>query len=351
MHKVTYIKVGILISLVIFLASGCKNSAYSEISQPVNVVVREVRQANFKQDLTYSGTIEESETIPLNFSSIGTVSQVLVSEGDWVCKGTLLAKLDNTTYQHTYEMALAMQQRAEDAYKRLTPMHENNTIPEIKYVEITTRLREAKSATAMAKKNLDDCNLYATIDGFIGKRSIEPGMMTVPNMTPITLVKIDKVFARIPVPENEIATIRKGEKAFVSVRAVDAEYMGIVEEIGVVADVLSHTYKIKIAIANRDRNLKPGMVCSAVLHHQNNTRGLTVPNQAILIDEEGHPFVYTIDPHHQKAIRKTITVKNYMRDGVEVTSGLNKNELVVIQGQHKLVDQAKIKIVKEGIDQ
>lgn len=344
-----YANLGIVIGLI--LISGCKKAENLKPNESIKVVVQKIATANEQLDLTYSGTIEESMTIPLNFSSIGTVASVLVSEGTFVRKGTLLAKLDNRNYKYAYEMALATERQAEDAYRRLTPMHQNKTLPEIKYVEVATRLEQAKSAMSIAKKNLDDCDLYATTDGYIGKRAIEPGMVTAPNITPITLIKIDKVFARVSVPENEIASIKKGEIAQISVRALNAEYAGIVEEIGVSADLLSHTYKIKIAIANKDGRLKPGMICSATLHHTNHKRGLAVPSQAVLIDETGNPFIYVVDQLNQKAIRKYITVAKYIRNGIEATGELNENDLVVVEGQHKLTDHAKINIIPKRADE
>ena len=107
-----------------------------------------------------------------------------------VKKGQLLATLDNATYQNTYAMMQATQQQAEDAYDRLTPMHKNGNLPDVKYVEVETGVQKAKAAAAIAKKTLDDCKLYATTDGYIGRRSIEPGMTAMPNLTSITIVKI-----------------------------------------------------------------------------------------------------------------------------------------------------------------
>ena len=58
--------------------------------EPVSVEVQKARPAEDRQDLAYSGTIEESESIPHSFSIVGTVTRVLVSEGTPVRKGQLL---------------------------------------------------------------------------------------------------------------------------------------------------------------------------------------------------------------------------------------------------------------------
>jgi membrane fusion protein (multidrug efflux system) len=330
--------------VVLALVAGCKTSKDSVQKEPVRVEVQQVMTADSRQSLAYSGTIEESETIPLSFSSVGTVSQVFVSEGSVVKKGQLLATLDNTTYQNAYAMVHATEQQAEDAYNRLTPMHKNGNLPEVKYVEVETGLHQAKAAAAIAKKSLDDCNLYATTDGIVGKRYINPGMVALPNVTPITLVKISKVYARVPVSENEISSIQKGDKAAVIIGALGSrEFYGTVEEIGVLADPLAHTYKIKIGIANHDWEIKPGMICNVTLNKVNEIPGLFVPSRAVLVDEQGRNFVYAVDQN--KAVRKYVTTGKLLTNGVEIVNGLNDGEQIVVAGQQKLVGGSLIQVV------
>ncbi|MDR0843602.1 MAG: biotin/lipoyl-binding protein, partial [Tannerella sp.] len=119
---------------------------------------------------TYVGTMEESVAVSLAFSSMGTVEQVFVSEGQRVRKGQLLATLNTATAENSYQMMLSKQQQAQDAYDRLVKVHDNGSLSEIKFVEVETGLQQAKSMTAVAKKNLDDCRMYAPRDGVIAAR-------------------------------------------------------------------------------------------------------------------------------------------------------------------------------------
>jgi RND family efflux transporter MFP subunit len=323
---------------------GCSSNSGDQ-NNAVKVQVEKVKLADANQELAYSGTIEESETIPLSFSSVGTVSKVYVSEGAFVKKGQLLATLDNATSQNTYAMMQATEQQAEDAYNRLTPMHKNGNLSDVKYVEVETGLQKAKAAAAIAKKNLDDCNLCATTDGFIGKRSIDPGMTAMPNLVSITIVKIHKVFARVSVSENEIALIHKGQKANITIGALgSAHYDGVVEEIGVVADQIAHTYKIKIGITNKDLSIKPGMICSATIEMPSVVHGVVVPSRSVMVDELGKNFVYIVSSQN-KAMRKYIVTGQLLDSGIEVQEGLQINDSVVVAGQHKLIDNASVQIV------
>jgi RND family efflux transporter MFP subunit len=243
-------------------------------------------------------------------------------------------------------MALAAQAQAEDAYQRVTPMHKNGTLTDVKYVEVETGLQQAKAAAGIAKKALDNCRLYATTDGFVGKCSLDPGMVTIPNIATITIVQISKVFARVAVPENEIARIRKRETAEIHIGALGTQaYSGTIEEIGVMADALAHTYKIKIAVPNPEGLIKPGMVCTAVLRFPGEIRGLVIPNQALLVDETGRHFVYCVDAARQKAFLRYVKIGKLVQGGIEITEGLTADDLIVTAGHQKLADQSSVKIV------
>jgi membrane fusion protein (multidrug efflux system) len=330
----------------VMILTGCNSSIDSIQPESIRVEVQRVMTADSRQSLAYSGTIEESETIPLSFSSVGTVSQVLVSEGDAVTKGQILATLDTATFRSAYEIAHATEQQAEDAYKRLTPMHQNGNLPEVKYVEVKTGLQQARSAAAIAKKSLDDCNLVTKADGIVGKRSINPGMVALPNVTSITLVNISKVYAKVSVPETEISSIRKGDQATVIVGALgDREFSGTVEEIGVMADPLVHTYKIKIGIANENHEIKPGMICNVTIEHIGARHGLVVPSRAVMVDETGRNFVYTVDSASNKAVKYEVQTGDLLNSGIEIVEGIKANDMVIVAGQHKLADNASVKII------
>ena len=236
-------------------------------------------------------------------------------------------------------------QQSEDAYNRLTPMHKNGTLPEVKYVEVETGLQKARAAAAIAKKSLDDCNLYATTDGYVGKRSIEPGSTAMPGFAAITIVKINKVFARVSVSENEIALIHRGQKANITVGALGAAtYSGAVEEIGVVADPMAHSYKIRIGVTNKDLRMKPGMICSASIESPGAVHGVVVPSSSVLVDELGTTFVYVVSSQN-KAIRKHVVTGHLLNSGIEVLEGLHINDAVIVAGQHKLIDSTSVQIV------
>ncbi len=343
-----YLKAFFLLPGFFIMLTGCGDverelKTLSDTAIPVKTVV--IKKEAAAIEAAYSGTIEESESQALGFSVIGTVSKVYVSEGDFVKKGQLLATIDDATHRNSYEIMLAKKKQAEDAHKRLEPMYKNGTLPEIKMIEIETALQEAKSALAIAKKNLDDCKLYSPTDGYVGKKNIESGMSAAGSLTAITIVKIEKVFAKISVPENEIAEFKKGQRAAICIPALKESYNGIIEETGVVGDILSHTYKVKIGIKNSNNRIKPGMICSVKIDNYLNDSSIVIPSESVMTDKEGKNFVYLADNNGNKAIKKHITVRGPGRNGLIISNGLEENSQLIIAGQNKLNNGSIINII------
>ncbi len=339
------VSIGVL--LTTSCTSGPKTQGNAAPNQPVKVKVSLIGSGNQAGNPDYIGTIEESQAIPLSFLISGTASKVLVAEGQQVRKGQLLAVLDDENYRNAWQIASSKEQQAQDAFNRLEPVYKKGSLPEVKYVEIRTALEQARSMTAMAEKNLKDCKLYAPADGMIGKKMIEPGMSVIPGNPSFQLVKIEKVKVSFPVPEKEIVSVAKGQKASVRVSATgDKLFEGEVDEIGVLSNPLSHTYLVKVNLDNPGRLLKPGMVCNVQLSNPDLTSRIVIPLSAIQHQANGEKFVYLANDATGKAEKRTIVAGPLAANGVVISSGLKSGDLLIINGYQKITENSPIQILR-----
>lgn len=326
---------------------GCGQSL-SESTIPgqkiIKVITTKVQSSKNSNSLHYSGTIEASQTIPLSFQTSGIIEKIYVEAGDDVKKGQLLATVDKTDMNNLYNVTLAKYQQTKDAYDRLKIVHDQGSLPEIKWVEMVTNLDQAKSSMDMAKNNLDKCNMYAPEDGIIGQRNVEPGQSAIgSSLAPIELVKIDNVNVKISSPENEISKIRKYLKANIKISALnDKQFEGLVTNISPVADVISRTYNVKITVNNNNLELKPGMVCDVTLNLNTQNEMVLVPYNAVSTDKDGKPFVFVVSVDNKTVKKQNIAIGNYYGSGIEVLSGLTIGEIIVVEGKEKLSDNSLI---------
>ena len=196
-------------------------SVSADSQEAIKVTTAVVKSSDSLNVLAYSGTIEAFQTIPVSFQTAGTVESVFLDEGMPVRKGQLLATLDTKDLMNMFKLSEAQYNQALDAYNRLKTVHQNGSLTEIKWVEMESNLKQAESSMNIAKNNLDKAQLRAPESGFIGKRNIEPGMSSISITSPFEIVKIDRIYVRLSVPENEISKIKEGMKATFEVPAIE----------------------------------------------------------------------------------------------------------------------------------
>lgn len=334
--------------VVLNLLFGCSShSSTSNEQRPMPVKVLTVETSSISMGQEYVGTIRESVAIPLSFPAAGTVVAVYVSEGQTVNKGMLLATLDEKSYRSSYQIALAKEKQAQDAYNRLSNLYQKGSLPEIKLVEIESDLQQARSTAQLAKNSLSDCKLFAPTHGVIGKRSVEPGMNVLPDYQVFSLLKINQVNAVVPIPENQIASIELGQQATVTVAALNnAIFTGKVTEKGVEADPLSHTYPIKIALQNKGEQLQPGMVCNVVVTPKTTQAMITVPQTSVMMDTENQSYVYVVNKDGRTIRKQIVQVGDAVGNGdVAISEGLRSGDEVVVAGNQKIDEQSLIQII------
>ncbi|MGE5424420.1 MAG: efflux RND transporter periplasmic adaptor subunit [Syntrophothermus sp.] len=309
----------------------------------IRITTGTVKNLPGESSLHYSGTIEPLQTIPLTFQTTGTVEKVMVEEGDNVRKGQVLATVKAGNDQNMYNAALAKYQQAKDAYERLREVHEKGSLPEVRWVEMETNMKQAESQLEITRNNLDNCILRAPEEGMIGRRNIEPGQSAIGITAPIELVKIDKVVVKISVPENEISRIKKDQKATFTIAALgDKTFTGKVTGVGIMADRISRTYEVKVTVDNPGHLIKPGMVCDVYLNAGNEKTAVIVPYNAVGKDADGNAFVFVVSPDRKTVRKQPVTVGNYQTAGIEVSGGLLSGQTVVVEGKDKLSDNSLI---------
>ena len=142
---------------ILLLATGCTSPKKTHTADPLRVGSIVVTPSSDIDAALYVGTIEEETSAALSFPVAGTVARTYADEGQRVQQGQLLAELDPTSARQTFDAAQAALDQAKDACARLKQLYDAESLPQIKWVEAQTRLRQAEAAFGIAKKNLEDC--------------------------------------------------------------------------------------------------------------------------------------------------------------------------------------------------
>ncbi|WP_236608882.1 efflux RND transporter periplasmic adaptor subunit [Thermacetogenium phaeum] len=320
------------------------------------------------------GSIEFSK-VNLRFNVSGTISEILVTEGDKVKKGDPIARLDSQDYQNQYQLALANLQKAQedktkslldyelkiknlenelqqlkDEYQEMEALPEAYSANEVKIkkAEIETKeleyqkllkeyemLKNQESSeyelqVKMARDNLGNTILYAPVSGVVLDLSKKVGERITEDQDFVTIHENNKVQATTDVIEYDISQIEVGQKVYVTVEALpDQKFVGRVSKINFLASDDSSglvNYSVVVDIENPSPELKDGMTCVITFVRKEVQNCLIVPYEAVKM-VNGKQVVLVVDENGQMSERE---IKTGFTDGnsVEVLEGLKEGEIV-----------------------
>ena len=352
------------------ISTSCGKTKTEEKKAPIRVKTETTSAAGTYSGENYVGVVEEITSTAVSFTSMGVVRRMLVSEGQLVSRGQLLAELDPTSMDNSVEAAKATTSQAhdmvtqarntyaqaKDAYDRMKLLHDNGSLPEIKWIEAETRLKQAETALSTAesgvrsatatekivKKNLADTRLYAPVSGIIGRKQVGAGETALPSQSVVTILDISSVKVKVSVPEKEMSHITPYTPSRIVVDAIDRHVNGGRIEKGVQADALTHTYDIHIHVANPDRKLLPGMVANVTLGSGDFSQSsITLPVTSVQKRSDGTLFVWTV-ANDSTAHRTPVSIGHPVGNRVSITQGLHYDQRVVVEGYQKLSEGTKV---------
>lgn len=376
-------KMFMVISAILLLATSC-NKPKQPVENAVQIKTITVSPSSLNNAESYSGTLEEDNGISLSFPVGGTVKQVNIAEGQNVQARQLIAVLDATTLNNLVSASSATVSQAQaavgqaraglaqaeksaaqaaDTYKRMKLLHDNGSLPEMKWVEVQTQYQQAQDAVSQVRqqvnqaeaavktahaqknislKNLHDTRLIAPSTGYISRSMVTAGQNIAPGQPVAMLVDIRQVKVKISVPETDIAHIHVGQPLRFTVSSMPGRiFTARITEKGVAADPISRSYVVKAVTSNTERKLLPGMVCDAYIEQPQHTNILTLPANIIQIDIDNHPFVWTVV--NGEALRTSVELGQNTGDNVQIVSGLSYGSKVIVEGQQKVSNGTKVK--------
>lgn len=344
--------------------TGCGNDkdAKKPEVRPVRTVV--VEPAPVDDDRQAVGEIKARYESDLSFRVAGKVQARLVDVGVVVKKGDVLATLDVQDYQNRLTSAEADVASAEASLSeargtesRQSKLVKDGYTSQSNYDAALRGLRAAESRLTSAKASLeltrDQLNytsLKADTDGVITAVGAEAGQV----------VNSGQMVVRLARPEEKDAVFSIAEAAFrnapeklpeVSVSVLsnpDMKADGVVREVSPVADPVTRTYTVKVALKNPPPNLMLGM--SVVGRLKLETAPVVVLPLSAIFDKAGKPAVWLYDKTNSTVELKSIELSRYEADRAVIASGLGRGDVVVTAGVNQLVEGQKVRLA-EGAPQ
>jgi len=401
MNKKKYI---ILITTLViaFAISGCSSNQTDEVEEenytPVEICTTQSKDID--NEVSFSGKILANEEIFVIPKASGIVTAVNFELGDKVNKGDILFTIEkddisNSVAQASNGISLAQKgvsqaenglasakinyelnkEKIENAilnYERTKELYEQGAVSksqleqaeiaantmnldaikagvtqaEISYQQSLNQLTQAQISYEQAANGIDNTQVEAPMTGILSTLNVKTGQIAGSGQQAATIVDVSEVYIQLSVVESVVNDILEGDEIRLEIpAAATGEITSTVSYVSPSADPMNKLYTVKSYINNPDSKIRPGMSAKAIISLEKAEDAIVIPSNSI-INEGDKKFVFVVED--DIAIEKEVTTGIDTGEFVEILSGLNFDEKIIIEGQFYVSDGSKVKVVVRG---
>lgn len=307
---------------------------------PVRTAV--VQQQALPISVEALGTAIANESVTITAQQAEMVTKLAFDDGDIAQKGQLLVELDNREELariNELEVGLA---EAKRQLARIKNLRKESAASEQLLDEQEARVQSFNAQIDVLQSQLSDLNIYAPFAGQLGIRQVSLGSLVQPGNPITTLDDISRMKIDFSVSETHLASLAVGQK--MSARSVaypDEVFEGQITTVGSRVDPVTRSIMVRGIIDNTQAKLRPGMLLQILLEKQV-LQALVVPEKA-LVPNGDKQFVFVVN--NNTVTQKSVEIGARRPGFVQIISGLNAGEEVIIDGTLRVRDKSMVRVL------
>ena len=320
-----------------------KFSSAGKNQKKTNVRIKQVNLESLSIQSTYVGYLLPNKRVLMRSEIDGVIEKIDFEEGDEITKGKRLVDISTKEHRLKLKIAITDSNLADINIKRDEKLAAQNLIPNAQLDQTKTRAESASLNKELAEISLNKSLISSPLKGTIKTRHIKVGEFVRKGDKLVEILDIDKIIVKVNIPEQEILSIQVGQNVEVALYIMEKKtFLGRVKNIGLEADSSNRTFPVEISVDNKERQLRAGMLARATFTKSVDQDQIVIPRHTVLERDQGR-VVYVFEDG--KAFRRDITIGLSQLDHVQVVQGLNKGELIVVEGHTKLTDGEEVNVV------
>ena len=313
------------------------------------VVATTVEEREFAQPIEAIGTARSLESVLVTSRVSGRVRQIFFDQGSPVKAEDPLVQLEDDEERAALQSAQSSTDQAETRLKRLQELSGRGLVSKDDFDTQTEVVKSSRAELELARVLLAQRTIRAPFSGVLGFRQVSPGTLVQPGTAIVSLDATQTLRAEFQIPETLLSVLERGNAVTVESAAYRGEsFAGEIETIGTRVDEVTRAVTVQALIANPDGKLKPGMLLTVTTQAAPRTTRFVA--EAALVPENADQYVWRIDDDNTVE-RLRIEIGTRTRGFVEVLSGLEAGDRVVVEGQTNLRPGREVReIERSGAD-
>jgi membrane fusion protein (multidrug efflux system) len=321
-------------------------SALDTLKKVMTVTAIKAEVKAFNHYIEVQGTVKADQTIELHAEMGGTVSAILVKEGQKVTKGQVLATLDsevidNSVLQLETQLALAT-----TTFERQARLWKQNIGSEIQYLQAKAQKEGLENSMKSMEAQARKMKIIAPFSGVIDQIFAKTGELTSPQMPFLRLVNLNTVYVESEITETYLKAIKKGTEVLLNFRSIGTSLEASISQVGNFINPNNRSFKTRIDLENPNNELKANLLADIRINDFKAT-GIVIPSRLVQKDSNDQTFVYTIEPNGSTHT----VVKTYMTEAMNynnlsfISEGLLPTSILVDKGARLVNNNEDVKLV------
>lgn len=275
----------------------------------------------------------------------GRIISLNVKEGQFVNKGSLIARLDLKSVEDQkaeLETSIAF---AKDVFDRQSRLWDQKIGTEVQYLQAKNNFDRLEKSMEMLKTQLSKARVYAPISGVVDKEFLQPGEIAAPGSPIVQLFNPNKLKVTADVPESYLGKIKRGDRVNVKYPALDIETSKTVSLVGRTIDPSNRTFKVEVNTDNVAGKLKPNLLAEISFNDFTKADAITVELPLVQEEVNGRKYIYVVADQGGKAIAKKayVTIGESHMGEVIIESGLVAGDKIITDGARSVSEGSAVK--------
>ena len=315
---------------------------------PVDVMA--VSYEPFNHFIQVSGTAEAVKEAYISPEVGGQIREIYVSEGDFVERGKLLAKLNTEINESSIADMQSSLDLATVVYEKQKRLWEKGIGSEIQYLNAKNNKESLEQKMVTLRAQLDMAMLKSPVSGVVDEIYRKKGELASPGFQLMRIVNLEEIYINADVSETYLSQVNEGEIVQVEFPVYPDMKMEVpIYRKGNVINPNNRTFTVQLKLKNPDRLLKPNILSVIRINDFSADSAVVIPSVLIKQDITGS-YLYTIQQSEGKWIAKKVYVttgKSYL-DKTMVITGLQAGQRIIVQGYNLVSDGSEVYVKTEN---
>lgn len=310
----------------------------------IPVKVAEIVPQQFEHFIEVTGNAEADLNVDVSPESSGIIQDILVTEGQRVRKGQVMARLKIDALERSLDEMLIQLGLAKTNYERQKNLWDQNIGSEMQFLQAKTNMESLEKRVDGMKAQLEMAEIKAPVDGIVDVIYQKKGAIGSPQFPFAKVVNIENIKVYADISETYLTKIKTGDRVKVTFPSLNREMNVPISQIGNVIDPNNRTFRIRIDLNNPDRMIKPNLVSIIKIRDYVAENAIVIPTLFVKDDFKGS-FAYVAESNGDKSMARKVYLTTGVTDNnmTEVTSGLAAGMKIISEGFNQVADGTSIR--------